>query len=85
MASGLATTFVIINTAGFKLVGVRLSTFATADTVDLDAAGASVATIYGFVEGAFKGTGTTILATTASNRITFSSSGSGNTMLVWGA
>lgn len=85
MANALLTTFVLINTSGLKVVGVQLSTYATADTVDLDAAGASVATIYGWCFGAFKGVATTPIATSASNRITMSSAASGGTMIVWGA
>lgn len=86
MASALATTFVIINTGGFKLIGVELSTYATGDTVDFDAAGASVATIFGFAAGTGKSQAATVLlGTFSSNRITISSAGSDNTMLVWGA
>ena len=87
MASALGTTFVLINTAGFKVVGATLSVFVTGDTADFDAAGASVAVIKGVVVG----TGTSQVATTvlyhyASNRITFSSVGtSGVNLIVWGA
>ena len=85
MANALATTYVIINTGGFKLIGVKLSTYATGDTVDLDAAGASVATIYGAVFGPFLGVATTPIMTSASNRITMSSAASNGSFLVWGA
>ena len=87
MVNAMGTTHLLVNSQGYKVIGVRASVFATGDTLDLDAGNASVATIIGVING----TGTSQVATTplyhfASNRITFSSVGtSGVFLIVFGA
>ena len=84
MANFMGTTFVIAAIGGVKLIGVSASTYATADTLDLDAAGASVTTIKGFCYGNGQQAATAFIGSFASNRITASSAGSSVWLLVWG-
>ena len=84
MANFMGTTFVIAAIGGVKLVGVSASTYATGDTCDLNAAGASMTVIKGFAYGNGQQAATAFIASFASNRITASTAGSSVWLLVWG-